>query len=227
MVERLSLEPSFSDPLGAGRAESVPDPVSANLLQRSLDRGDVLFREGDAKEYVYQVEAGILCVTEQRDSGPPEIVELVFPGGLLGLGFLKFHIDSAMAVVASRVSLRRLEAIPGLCEQSLGARDRQDLATEREFAYRRRQLVTSIDSVPLVRVSAFLAAVSQFNQREGRDPRVIADSCRSGDVAGFLQMDVEPLAQALAELQRRKLVDCDSAGRLILPAPKQIENLSA
>jgi len=232
MVDLVSPEATTPDRLAACQSffapEAMPwDRAPPALPEIVLERGDFLFREGDAKTQFYRLESGILCVTAQRPSGPPQVVEMVFPGGLLGLGFLDRHIHSAMAVVPCRVSLLPPDAINDLCRHSAEARDRQALATEREFAARRRQLVGSTADSPIQQVAAFLAAMFHVNKREGRNPHVISEFLKSGDVAGLLQLDVETLAVALADLQARGLISRDPNGGLVLLDAAAIENLSS
>lgn len=216
-----------SDP---GVVPSSAEHGTSNLQsssQLTLASGDTLFREGQTKAHVYRLEAGIVCVTAQRPSGPPKVVEMVFPGGYLGLGFLEHHIHSAMAVVPSRVTLFQLDDINELCETSPEARDKQALATEREFAARRRQLTgAAAETSTVSRVAAFLSAISQINEGEGRDPHVVTAGLKSGDVASFLGLDVETLATALGELQERGLITRNSEGGLVLLDPVGLEEMS-
>lgn len=203
--------------LQADPCDLCRDPASAtDASVRVIDRGRSLYREGCAKRYAYRVEQGIFCLTAQRTAGPPDVLEMVFPGGILGLGFLETHSHSAVAVVSSRVSLIPLENIAMLCELSPEMRDRQATAVEREFEYRRHQVVGQASPKPLSRVVSFLLAIASMNAREGRDPQVIGATLKSGDVAAFLGIDVDTLALALAELQSRRLILRDSDGGIRL-----------
>ena len=231
MVEFMSSGPAQAELLGSdvGVVENDAGRSEVGVKEQSLlslVSGDSLFREGDAKSHVYRVESGIFCLTAQRPSGPPRVVEMVFPGGFLGFGFLENHIHSAMAVVPSRVRLFRLSEISDLCEQFSQARERQALATEREFAARRRQLVGATENSPLARVAAFLSAVSHFNESEGRDPHSVTGTLKSGEVASFLGLDVETLAVALNELQERGLITRNAEGGLVLLDPVGLEEMA-
>ncbi len=169
----------------------------------------------------------MLCVTSKGPHGTPEFIELAFPGDLVGLGFLDRYVDSAAALVETTVSLWSLQALPLLSQASVTAETRQAGATEREFLARRRQLVASTADSPLRRVAAFLTVLSRLNEIEGRDPAVISESLRSGDVAAFLNMDVEVLAGQLLELQQRELVSLTGKGGLRLEKPADLEGLAA
>jgi CRP/FNR family transcriptional regulator len=222
--------------ISAPRAETSPRPVAkagepdsflfpSEWPVRALAAGDVLYKLGDAKTHILRVETGIVSVTAPRPDGPPEIVELAFPGSFLGLGFLKHHIHNASAVVDSSVSLWPLEALDPLLEQSSEARQRQAQATEIEFAHRRAELEASTAGSPSLRLCAFLLAVSRLNQLEGRNPLVIEERPHSGEVAEFLRMDIETLAGALKDMERRRLVAHDGSGRLLLLDPSAMEAL--
>lgn len=216
----------FVEPI-ARSLEPCAAPPSRPEYELFLDRGNFLFRAGDRKTHLYRLETGILCVTSKRANGPPRVVEMLFPGGLLSLGFLERHIHSAMAVVPSRVSVLPLEAVADLCKASQEVRDRQALVTEREFAARRRELVPDSDDLPVRRVAAFLSAMHHMNRREGRNPDVIPEFLKTGDVASFLNLDVEALARALAELQERGLVSRAEGGGLLLLDSGGLEELSS
>lgn len=208
----------FVEPI-ARSLEAASAPASKADAEITLERGDFLFREGDRKTHLYRLETGILCVTSRRANGPPHVIEMVFPGGLLSLGFLERYIYSAMAVVPCRVAVLPLETLTDLCRDSAEVRDRQALAAEREFAARRRELVPDTDELPVRRLAAFLSAMHHMNRREGRNPNLIPEFLKTGDVASFLDLDVDALARALTELQERGLVSrADGGGLLLLDA---------
>lgn len=236
MMDLASAEvsaPEFSDV-----CEPFVVPLARSLMahegvegvsgpERRLDRGEFLFREGDSKSAIYRLETGILCVTARRADGPPDVVEMIFPGSLVGLGFLEHHIDSAMAVVASRVTVFPLSAAAALCEASPEARERQAVLTEREFAARRRELVPDTNDRPVGRVAAFLSAMYHMNRHEGGNPAFIAEFLNAGDVAAFLGLEVDALATALADLKERGLVESAGNGGLLLLQPEALERLTA
>lgn len=194
--------------------------------ERFLDRGEYLYREGSPKAALHRLESGILCATSRRADGPPNVVEMIFPGTLMGLGFLERHIDSAMAVVPCRLTEYPLQAASALCDASPEASERQAVLTEREFTARRRELVPQSPPRPVQRVAAFLSAMYHMNRQEGRNPADIAEFLKTGDVAAFLDLDILELGAALAELKERGLVDRAAHGGLVLLQPGELERLS-
>jgi CRP/FNR family transcriptional regulator len=217
---------SICDPFVLPIARSLQAAVDFDGDEIALERGAMLFREGELKNGVYRLEAGILCITARRSSGPPRVVEMVFPGTLIGLGFLERHIHSAMAVVESRLTALPLSAVAELCNASPEARDRQALSTEREFTARRRELVPDSNELPVRRVAAFLTAMNEMNRREGRNPDLIEEFLKTGDVAAFLDLDVDALARALSDLFNRGLVARAENGGVMLLDANALSELS-
>jgi putative ABC transport system ATP-binding protein len=59
-------------------------PGQAARVERSLDAGEVLFRQGDPGDLVYVVEAGAVEVSRERVDGPDEVVAHYGPGQYFG-----------------------------------------------------------------------------------------------------------------------------------------------
>jgi CRP-like cAMP-binding protein len=219
--------PEVCEPFVVPLAKGLGQPGTVSGIERELERGAYLYRAGSRKTALYRLEAGILCVTASRPVGPPEVVEMLFPGSFLGLGFLEHNIDSAMAVVPCRITEFDLCSAATLCAGSSEASDRQATLTEREFAARRRELVSVTHDRPVRRVAAFLSALVHMNRQEGRNPTVIAEFLKTGDVAAFLDLKVEALAAALADLNNRGLVTPADNGGLILLDIEALDRLAA
>jgi CRP/FNR family transcriptional regulator len=205
------------------RAELVP---FADAPIRVL-RDQTLFRRGQAKTHIYQIEAGTIAVYETRADGTHSVVEFAFAGDAVGFGFLESHIHSAQAVGEARVRCLPLSALDLVLQHDKRAMQRYAEAMEREFKSRRDEL-TSVDRKPVNRVAALFVTLSRRNQEEGRDPGVIGDSLDCGTVAGYLGLDLDTLGRALVELERTGLIErCSPIGlRLIdLAALEQLANI--
>lgn len=85
-----------------------------------------------------------------------------------------------------------------------------------DVEFERKKLSITRRSDPIVRVAAFLVAVSRQNEHEGRDAAIVCDSLQCGAAAEFLGLDLDILSRVLVTLQDRGLVDPDNAGRLRL-----------
>ncbi len=101
------IEPSFSNPpvVAAPPAETthpMPHTVAANAF---------LFRAGDLRTHLYRVESGAICLYETRRSDRQSVIEFLFPGDYVGLGFLEKHHLSARALLDSTVTCVPIDAL--------------------------------------------------------------------------------------------------------------------
>jgi CRP/FNR family transcriptional regulator len=77
---------------------------------------------------------------------------------------------------------------------------------EQDFAFRRQKNVEAGLGKPLVRLAAFLVAVSRRNALEGRDPYLVDDTLNCAVIAEYLGVRLDVLARALLQLEARGLV---------------------
>src|SRR5437763_1292740 len=89
------------------RAELAP----LNDAPLRVLRDELLFRRGQAKTHIYQIEAGTIAVYETRADGSHSVVEFAFAGDAVGLGFLENHSHSAQAIGEARVRCLPLSAL--------------------------------------------------------------------------------------------------------------------
>lgn len=185
-------------------------PVIAAAAERiHVATGDVLFQPGDARCH-YRVEEGAIFHYIRWTDGSHDLIEVAFPGEIIGLGHLQGHVSTAQAMVDSVVSRVSEEEIADL----LDVDDRLPLllasAGEREFAYMRDTTINSGHRTPVERVANYLLAVA--------DGSVVADDLTSGYVAEQLQMSVDMLSSALVGLERKGLVATAEGGLQITDA---------
>ena len=84
------LEPAFSSSptVKAPPAETAPTPqlIAANAF---------VFKAGDPRTHLYRVETGAICLYETRRGDQQSVIEFLFPGDYVGLGFLdKQHLNA-------------------------------------------------------------------------------------------------------------------------------------
>ena len=217
---------SLGMPVEPASFESQFGSVPTDLPVRYLQFDENLFQVNDLKTHIYKVETGIICISAPRLNRPPEIIELVHSGSLIGLGFLDRHIHNAKAVIDSSVSCYPLGAASTLVEQTEAAKRRQAEATEREFSHRRSDLIGSTFEDPVQRVASFLLAVSRLSEDEGQEPDIISDALSCGVVADYLGLDISTLGSVLVELQSRQLIECCPPQRIRLCDRQALETLA-
>jgi CRP/FNR family transcriptional regulator, anaerobic regulatory protein len=182
----------------------------------TLAAGDILFQEGDPRRHVYRIETGALCLYRSRPDGGQDVLEFAFPGDLVGIGYLDSHAAAAQATMTTLLSCLPRDTHNAVIEPSARTHTRLTAAIEREVAFLKDALVSRTRPEPLRRIAALFVTLSRQNGYEGREPSVITDSLKCGAVAGHLGMSVDALAQELAELEARGLIEpCDKGLRLL------------
>ena len=182
----------------------------------TLASGETLFREGDARSYLYRVETGALCLYRSLPDGGQDVLEFAFPGDIVGLGYLDSHTSAAQATMVTTLACLPRSELDAIIEQNARARSRLTAAIEREVAHLKDALARRALPDPLRRVAALFVTLSRYNQYEGRDPAVITDSLKCGAAAGHLGMSVDALAHELAELEARGLIEPHEKGLRLL-----------
>lgn len=202
---RMGLADSGEDTGGVEIA--APGDAGDDATVLCVARNGILFEAGDPKTQVYRVESGALCIYRTRADLTIEVVEHALAGDIVGMGFLERHAVNARAMVDTTVRCIDLDAVEGLVKNDAHNRARYDDAVAREFAFRREDLASSARERPMVRLAAFLVAVSNRAREEGGDPTLIDDTVDCGVIADFLGLSVDLLALALMQLEMRGLVE--------------------
>ena len=178
-------------------------------------RDELLFAAGNPRLHLYLIERGTVGVYRERSGLHPELIEFAFAGDVVGMGALTSQAHSAQAVGEVRVRCLPLDALDSVLRNDPRAMRRYAEAVQHEFEARRdRSLGTT--PKPLGQVAAFLVAVSNLNESDGRDPLIVSDSLECGTAATFLGIDFETFARSLAELGRSGMIESSASAGLHL-----------
>jgi len=208
LVRGLSVNIAFPheparDERSAG-AGSVDGGLAHGLMR--YRRNAMLYRRGEPRTCLYCIEAGVVALLRQTPGRRREIVEFAFAGDVVGYGLFEHHTSWAQAVGEVRIQRMPLSALDQILHSDKRAFDRYAETLQREFDYRRKELVGTERRL-VKRVAALLVALSRQNGLEGRDPRVVGDELACGAVAAWLGIDVCELASALMELEQLRLIE--------------------
>ena len=185
---------------------------AADGSYRSLAAGEILFREGDPRHHVYRIEKGSVCLFKQHADGTRDVIEFVFPGDFVGLGYLDSHISGAQATMETALTCLPRSAIDAAIERSADSSPRLAEAIEREVAALNEVKRQSTIAQPRGRVAALFVTLARCNAYEGRDPAIITDSLSCGVVADYLDMTLDELADVLVDLKALHLVEPCAGG---------------
>lgn len=186
---------------------------AADGSYRSLAAGEILFREGDPRHHVYRIEKGSVCLFKQHADGTRDVIEFVFPGDFVGLGYLDSHISGAQATMETSLTCLPRSAIDGVLERSADSGSpRLAEAIEREVVALNEVKRRSTVAQPRGRVAALFVTLARCNAYEGRDPAIITDSLSCGVVADYLDMTLDELADVLVDFKALRLVEPCAGG---------------
>jgi CRP-like cAMP-binding protein len=202
-----------------GRSARLP-----TLQARRLAPGDCLYREGDLRTCAYRVEKGAVAVFARRTTSAAR-VDLVVrgKGNYVGLGCLARHIDNAQAIVESVVTRLPRAEFTRLLQNNPKLQLEQADATDKEFEYRKAQVLSRGPLTPLSRLAAFLVSESRLRAYEGRDPSGAAEALEGGTVGSLLGLDEDAFAATVEELKDLGFVEQSQATGLRL---KDVERLA-
>jgi predicted acylesterase/phospholipase RssA/CRP-like cAMP-binding protein len=87
------------------------DRLSSAIIEKDLDEGQILFRQGDAADALYLVESGRLQAALEKPGCPPIVVGAIGPGALVGeIAILMGGRRNATVTAAEKTRLIRLPA---------------------------------------------------------------------------------------------------------------------
>jgi CRP/FNR family transcriptional regulator len=183
-----------------------------------LAAGEILFHDGSPRS-LYRVEDGAIChyvhgKTDCRDEEErqADVIEHIFPGDFVGLGYLATHITMARAMVASKVSIVSADELDAELALNDQLALRMAASAEREFECLRRRALRRERPSLEARLACYLVAISSMNAAEGRDHAIIAGEVSSGYMAELLEVSIDALAASLVSLAMRGLISPSEGG---------------
>ncbi len=206
----LSFESAFPAPSEAADVSGT---------KRTFDAGAYLYRQGYSRSALYRIVSGVVRQTIRRGDGQHDLVEFAMAGDVIGLGFLEQHGTTAQAILKTEVVEIPLDALDALTHREPGVEERLRAAIDVEFAVLRDRAVTSGLSKPIVRIAAFLLAISDMSKRESGREIIVPDDLKSGYVAETLQMSLDCLADGLQQLEARGLIERTDGGLKLKQIP--------
>jgi CRP/FNR family transcriptional regulator len=210
------IEPAFSQP----PVVTVPPAETTDLAPQTVAANALLFRAGDPRTHLYRVESGAICLYETRRTDRQAVIEFLFPGDYVGLGFLDKHHLSARAMLDSTVTCMPIDALAEVARSDPRAQAKLAQSVEREFEARRDELCgAAVQRHPIERVAALLVTSARTNVQQGRPAELIKDSWKCGVIADLLQLTLDDLTAILVDLQRRGLIAAAGEDLLLVDIP--------
>ncbi|MDQ0420240.1 CRP/FNR family transcriptional regulator [Peteryoungia aggregata LMG 23059] len=215
LADRGALSPFSPVPptLSQPRANTLAGPL--------LPPRTVVFLEGLARSPQYRVVDGCVATAQTLADGRRQIIDLVGPGRLIGLGFGDHNRYSAETLGFTRLEAVHETMAEGERETALG-----------EMLARSQALVMLLGrkTAPERVASAVLDLAAQFG-RPARSKRRGAVTFHlyptRGDLADWLGLTVETVSRCFTRLKKAGLIDIQHGDLITLLEPQQLAGVAA
>ena len=167
-----------------------------------LKAGQVLFVPGTEKKFLYRLNTGQIELRWPIAATGQDEIETLQAGEYFSLGFLDYHVCSAVAGTDAAIECLPRGRAAQLAELDPDLKARDGVETQREFTHRRETVTASASKALPQRLAPCLLVVARLNADEGRDPLIVNDEMTGPVpvVCTYLATDVDSLGNALKQL---------------------------
>lgn len=198
MVQFTEFSACDGSPLRHHAGNEPPEQLEIATVKA----GDVLFVPGAEKQFLYWINRGQVELRWPSSATAREEIEVLTAGDYFSLGFLDYHVCSAVARTDGAIECLPRARAAQLLELDPDLRARDGVETRREFTHRRETVKATASKALPQRLAAFLLVMARFNADEGRDPLIVNDEMTGPVpvVCTYLATDVDALGSALKQL---------------------------
>ena len=176
---------------------------------RPLNKGEFLFRQGEAFGAVYAVRAGALKTFSLSDSGEEQITGFHLPSELLGLSGVDSEIYpvSAQAQETTSVCEIPFDRLDELSVQLPQLRRQLMRVMSREIRDDQQMMLLLSKKTADERIATFLVNLSTRFSARGYSPNQFRLSMSRNEIGNFLGLAVETVSRVFTRFQQGQLID--------------------
>lgn len=191
--------------LGGGYRKCLPPLVAETML---VDRGSVLWRQGEQADTLYWVRSGALKSTRSSECISESVTGLWLPGDLVGLGALCTgqRTDTLTALVTSEVALMPTAALIEQAGRNGGLMTALMSLLSREILRHEEHMTIMGKATSQQRVALFLIGLMARSGSEAGQEAVVDLYMTRDEIAAFLGLRMETVTRRLRELHHRGII---------------------
>ncbi|MGE0620973.1 MAG: helix-turn-helix domain-containing protein [Pseudomonadales bacterium] len=183
-----------------------------------MDRGDYLYRAGDAASAWYVVRSGVYKTINDTADGEEYVTGFYYPGEILGLeGAASGQFEeSAVALGSATACAVMLESLPRIW--ALGAHQSILRLIAEHDRNSKALRINMSQSRADARIAGFLKLLMERTERRGFDPTCLAVPMSRTDLANHLGLTLECVSRVLSRWRKAGVIETDkSAIRILRP----------
>ncbi len=209
-------------PASRRRRGGTPGPTSHAIYAKR----HTVFEEHQSADAVYQVITGAVIITRAVSGGPRQVIEVVGPGGLLGVvsgTHYGCRAETMTRTLLRRITRRTIErsaALQRVIGQAL-ARKLEKLHAETSM----RTRMSSTECVAALILSLPSAERDPAGDQAGQDDRRLA--MPQSDMASYLGLAIETVCRAMTNLKRMGAIETSGRETITILDPKALARLSS
>lgn len=178
---------------------------------RPLQKGEYLFRAGDAIGSLHAVRSGSVKLYTTDADGEEQIIGFYFPGEILGLDALETdkHTCTAIAMETSSLCSFPFNSLSELCTQVPALQEQMFRLMSRELSYENQLLLTIGKKSAEERIATFLLSLSSRFKRLGYSANEFKLAMSRQEIGNYLGLTIETVSRIFGRLQKNGLISTD------------------
>jgi CRP/FNR family transcriptional regulator len=173
---------------------------------RNVDRGQMLFIEGDPAKFLYTLVGGTFQMYKLLQDGRRQITGFLFPGDFLGLADDGVYAYSAEAVTDAALYRYRFEEMEALLARYPEMENRLFTIASHELAEAQEQMLLLGRKTATEKVASFLLAYAERAAQRGEGSDVLFIPMTRHAIADYLGITTETVSRTLTRLRHDGLI---------------------
>ena len=182
-----------------------------SIVKRSsaLQKGEVLYREGDEFRGIYAVRSGLVKVFATADDGEEQIVGFFLPGEMLGLDAIEtqVHACSAVALETSSYCSVPFSELSEVCKEIPELQNQLFRIMSRELSSENQMLLTLGKKNSEEKVATFLLTISTRFHLLGYSANEFKLTMSRQEIGNYLGITFETVSRVFGRLQRNGIIN--------------------
>lgn len=186
----------------------------------------VLFREGDEAEFVYNITCGSVSLSKSLADGRRQITGFLGAGDFMGLNTRTAYTVTAEALNDVRVCRFPRAEFRKLLSEMPSLEQRLLAVTETELATAHEQILLLGRKTAMERIASFLLRQSERARARGLAPNPVSLPMTRAEAADYLGLTIETVSRCFTKLRKQDVIGLPSADRVMIRQPDRLRALA-